>query len=143
MCDYSLNSQRSRHAHFDDHLVTKSFGFRLRGFVCAADADMTVCVFPGTELAFDEAVTYVDRNVWSFLRRGGSFRVKTPHRTAIFRQLNNRREAAERDALEFPDGRIVHLTSLVAGQKAKVLQLPVLPRGLRAAQNNRTIRTVV
>ena len=31
------------------------------------------------------------------------------------------------DALEFPDGRIFLLTTLSAGQKATVLQLPVQP----------------
>jgi hypothetical protein len=46
------------------------------------------------------------------------------HKTAIFRQINQKIRAAHHDALEFPDGQIVLLTLLVAGQKATVLQLP-------------------
>jgi hypothetical protein len=141
MCDYSLQSQRSRHAQADDDLVTKSYGYGVRGFADADDRQTAVCLFPGTEIAFVEPVAYRDRNFWSFLRRGGSFLVRTRYRTAIFRQMGNRREAYERDALEFADGRIVRLTCLVAGQRAKVLQLPALARGLRTTRDSRVIRT--
>ena len=44
------------------------------------------------------------------------------HKTAIFRQLAN--PNVHHDALEFPDGQIVLLTLLKAGQQATVLQLP-------------------
>jgi len=50
------------------------------------------------------------------------------HKTAIFRQINKEKVAAHHDALEFPDGRIVLLTRLRAGQKATVLQLPAQPK---------------
>jgi hypothetical protein len=50
------------------------------------------------------------------------------HETAIFRQINKDKIAAHHDALEFPDGRIVLLTSLSEGQQATVLQLPAEPR---------------
>jgi hypothetical protein len=50
------------------------------------------------------------------------------HWTAIFRQINKHKRAAHHDALEFPDGKIVLLTSLREGQQATVLQLPVWPR---------------
>jgi hypothetical protein len=46
------------------------------------------------------------------------------HRTAIFRQINKEKAATHHDALEFPDGQIVLLTSLVNGQHALILQLP-------------------
>jgi hypothetical protein len=49
------------------------------------------------------------------------------HRTAIFRQINKERIAAHHDALEFPDGQLVLLTSLSEGQQATVLQLPAEP----------------
>jgi hypothetical protein len=42
------------------------------------------------------------------------------------------------DALEFPDGRIVLLTRLSAGQKATVLQLPAQPAS--AAEANAQTR---
>jgi hypothetical protein len=49
------------------------------------------------------------------------------HKTAIFRQINKERVSAHHDALEFPDGRVVLLTSLSEGQQATVLQLPAEP----------------
>ncbi len=49
------------------------------------------------------------------------------HRTAIFRQINKERVLAHHDALEFPDGKVVLLTSLWEGQEAVVLQLPAQP----------------
>ena len=50
------------------------------------------------------------------------------HKTAIFRQINKDKVAAHHDALEFPDGQIVLLTSLNEGQQATVLQLPAEPK---------------
>jgi hypothetical protein len=46
------------------------------------------------------------------------------YRTAIFRQDNKHERATHHDALEFPNGEIVLLTTLVEGQQATVLQLP-------------------
>jgi hypothetical protein len=54
----------------------------------------------------------------------GPWSVKFKHKTAIFRQINKKRTAVHHDALEFPDGQIVLLTSLKRGQQATVLQLP-------------------
>jgi hypothetical protein len=42
------------------------------------------------------------------------------HKTAIFRQINKDKIAAHHDALEFPDGRMVLLTTLCQGQRATV-----------------------
>lgn len=50
------------------------------------------------------------------------------HKMAIFRQINKGKVAAHHDALEFPDGQIVLLTFLCAGQEATVLQLPAEPK---------------
>ena len=47
--------------------------------------------------------------------------------TAIFRQVNKHDPRVHHDALEFPDGRIVLLTKVMAGQEATVLQLPAQP----------------
>jgi len=47
-----------------------------------------------------------------------------PHKTAVFRQLNQDCPHVHHDALEFPDGEIVLLTYLMEGQEATVLQLP-------------------
>jgi len=60
------------------------------------------------------------------------------HKTAIFRQVNLANPRSHHDALEFPDGEIVLLTLLEAGQEATVLQLPatavVVPQPLTYVQ---------
>jgi hypothetical protein len=122
MCDYSLHSVRSRQAKIGDKLVTKDFGTGTRGFASVTDASTAVCVLPGTELAFASEVRHADRTIRSLIRRGTQ--VKIPHKTAIFRQINKGQEGTHRDALEFPDGKVVLLTSLYEGQEATVLQLP-------------------
>ena len=52
MCDFSLQSVRSRPAQVGDKLVTQDFGTGTRGFAAADDRGLAVCVLPGTELAF-------------------------------------------------------------------------------------------
>jgi len=56
------------------------------------------------------------------------------HKTAIFRQVNLDDHHAHHDALEFPDGQIVLLTLLKAGQEATVLQLPATAVGSKVPQ---------
>ena len=121
MCDYSLHSVRSRPAKIGDKLVTKDFGTGTRGFASVTDASTAVCVLPGTELAFASEVRHAD---WTFRSLIRGARVNTPHKTAIFRQINKGQERIHRDALEFPDGKVVLLTRLYEGQEATVLQLP-------------------
>jgi hypothetical protein len=85
---------------------------------------VAVCVLPGTELAFASAVTVRVPGVRFF----ASWRVQTlNHTTAIFRQMDKHDPKVHHDVLEFPNGHIVLLTDLCAGQKATVLQLPVQP----------------
>ena len=57
MCDFSLQSVRSRPAKVSDKLVTRDFGTGTRGFSAAEDLGLAVCVMPGTELAFAGEVT--------------------------------------------------------------------------------------
>ena len=123
MCDYSLQDVRSRPAKVGDKLTTRDFGTGTRGFAAAEDTTVVVCVLPGTELAFSSAVIVSD-----FRFTEGS-RVETlAHATAIFRQVNKNEKLRHHDAVEFPDGRIVLLTKLLAGQEATVLQLPAQPK---------------
>ena len=122
MCDYSLQTIRSRPAKVGDKLTTRDFGTCTRGFAAAEDAAVAVCVLPGTELAFSNAVTLKDPRFfvgWKVER--------LDHATAIFRQVNKNEPFKHHDALEFPDGRIVLLTRLSEGQEATVLQLPAQP----------------
>jgi len=121
MCDFSLQSARSRPAKVGDKLVTRYFGTGTRGFAAADDPGLAVCVMPGTELAFADEVACLSAGLLGW-------KTKTiNHQTAIFRQVNKDKVAAHHDALEFPDGRIVLLTRLCEGQAAAVLQLPAQP----------------
>jgi hypothetical protein len=79
---------------------------------------VAVCLLPGTELAFDDDVRY-DRAFSLF----GKARVN--HKVARFRQIDMNDPHVQHDALEFPNGQVLKVTQLVAGQTATVLQLPV------------------
>jgi hypothetical protein len=89
--------------------------------VSLEDPRVAVCVLPGTELAFANAVAVARPRFigWKVEKLG--------HMTAIFRQVNKNEPMQHHDALEFPDGRIVLLTTLSEGQEATVLQLPAQP----------------
>ncbi len=119
MCDYSLHFMASRPAKVGDQLTTTIFlGSITRGLAAPEDPKVAVCLLPGTELSFDAPVEY-DR-VFSFFGRRRSH-----YATARFRQINMDDPHQHHDALEFPDGTIVLITRLRAGQRATVLQLPV------------------
>jgi hypothetical protein len=128
MSDYSLQSVRSRAAKIGDKLVTRDFGTGTRGFAPLTDSNMAVCVLPGTELAFAREVSHADWAIRSLIKGRLTKRLKTGHKTAIFRQINKEVQTTHHDALEFPDGRVVLLTRLYEGQEATVLQLPAEPR---------------
>lgn len=118
MCDYSLQSVRSRAAAVGDKLTSRNFGTGTRGFAAAEDASVAVCVLPGTELAFSEDVV---------IDMMGSESKKIAFKTAIFRQVDKEQPYRHHDAIEFPDGEMVLLTRLAEGQAATVLQLPAKP----------------
>jgi hypothetical protein len=129
MCDYSLHSVSSRPAKVGDKMLTTQFaGSSSRGFAAVGEhgfklvihevpPKVAVCLLPGTELAFDKEVRY-DRAFSLF----GKARVH--HKVARFRQIDMNDRHIHHDALEFPDGRIVHVTRLARDQTATVLQLP-------------------
>lgn len=128
MCEYSLHEVASRPAKVKDKLITMEFsstqGFAAVGehgaklVIHDAPPQVAVCLLPGTELAFDDEVRY-DR-AFSFF---GNARVN--HKVARFRQIELSDPHVQHDALEFPNGQVLKLTQLVAGQTATVLQLPV------------------
>ena len=122
MCDYSLHSIKSRPAKVDDKLTTRDFGTGTLGFAASEDANVAVCVRPGTELSFAREVTCQPIGMLGWRDR------VIKHKTAIFRQVNKDRVIAHHDALEFPDGQIVLLTCVREGQEATVLQLPAEPK---------------
>jgi len=98
MCDYSLQSVRSRPAKVGDKLTTRDFGTGTRGFAAAEDARVAVCVLPGTELAFSGAVTITHPHFIT-----GRKLEPLGHATAIFRQVNKNEPMRHHGALEFPD----------------------------------------
>jgi hypothetical protein len=130
MCDYSLHHLSSRPAKVADKLVTMKLAkSSTRGFAAVGEhgaklvihddlPEVAVCLLPGTELAFDADVQF-DRTFSLF----GKARVK--HKVARFRQIDLNDPYVQHDALEFPDGQVLKVTRLAAGQTATVLQLPV------------------
>jgi hypothetical protein len=130
MCEYSLHSVASRAAKVKDKLVATELGSSsIRGFAAVGEhgaklvihddpPKVAVCLLPGTELAFDDEVRY-DRAFGLF----GKARVE--HKVACFRQIDLNDPYVQHDALEFPNGQILKVTRLAAGQTATVLQLPV------------------
>lgn len=126
MCDYSIQNVKSRAAQVDDKLTTRNFGTGTRGFAAPEDPTTAVCLLPGTELAFTEAV---------IVGSPGMIETRTAaHRTAIFRQVDKDQPSRHHDAIEFPDGEMVLLTNLAEGQSATVLQLPAQPANAAEAE---------
>jgi hypothetical protein len=122
MCDYSLHNVRSRPAKVGDKLTTRDFRTGTRGFAASEDANLAVCVLPGTELSLAGEVTCLPVGLLAWREK------VIKHKTAIFRQINKERVAEHHDALEFADGQTVLLTFLCEGQQATVLQLPAEPK---------------
>jgi hypothetical protein len=121
MCDYSLQTVRSRPARVGDKLTTHHFNTGTIGFAAPEDANTAVCVLPGTELAFATAIRCMPCGLFGWKTK------VVNHTTAIFRQINKDNLHTHHDALEFPDGQIVLLTDLFEHQEATVLQLPAQP----------------
>ena len=117
MCDYSLHAVATRPALVGETLITTTFpGTATRGFASESAPAVAVCMLPGTELAFAEAVKYDNRWIWtkainSRVGKFGAIEPGVPQR--------------HHDAIEFPDGTSVLVTQLCEGQHVTVLQLPV------------------
>lgn len=126
MCDYSLQSVKTRAAVVDDQLEVRDFGTGTKGFApldgnAIGTPEMAVCVLPGTELAFEDPV---EAFVYNPTEDYG-----TPeHKTARFRQIDRDNPHTHHDALELPDGTLIRLTRLKVGQRARVIQLPAAPK---------------
>ena len=119
MCDFSLEFVASRPARVGDKLVSTRFDNSFtRGFAAVGEPGVAVCLLPGTELAFQRPVEC--KRGWGVLPN-----LVIEGTVARFRQINMDKPRAHHDALEFPNGQIVLLHSLVEGQHASVLQLPV------------------
>jgi hypothetical protein len=109
MCDYSLHAVATRPARVGETLVTTTFrGTSTRGFASEREPAVAVCMLPGTELAFAQDVKYDNGK---------------------FNQIEPEVVDRHHDAIEFPDGSHVLVTQLCEGQRATVLQLPVVQSG--------------
>jgi hypothetical protein len=132
MCDYSLHHVASRPAKVGDRIVSTRFDNSITGgFAAVGEPDVAVCLRPGTELAFNEDVSY-SRGFGLIPPRFGYATI--PQRVARFRQIDINRPNTHHDALEFPNGECVLVTMLREGLTATVLQLPADPDQKAAAE---------
>jgi hypothetical protein len=123
MCDYSLHSVATRPAKVGDKLKTTKFVNSITGGLADIEQpNVAVCLLPGTELAFDCEVEF--EGGLGFFLRNWSRSGKIRERVARFRKIDLDKPHVHHDALEFPNGEVVLLTRLLAGQTATVLQLP-------------------
>jgi hypothetical protein len=138
MCDYSLQFVASRPAKVGDKLVTTQFASSItRGFASVGELNVAVCLLPGTEVTFEKEVEWEPtalgmRLPWK----------KIGEKVARVRQVKKDDPHVHHDALEFPDGQIVLLTSLCQGQQATVLQLPAAPRTAEEAEEQKRVAVV-
>ena len=96
-----------------------------RGFCAENEVGVAVCLLPGTELAFAEPVRY--NNLWGDLINFVKARMgyDTAEATlARFLQVDLYNPHTHHDAIELADGRVIKLSLLHEGQRARVLQLP-------------------
>ena len=136
MCDYSLHNVAARPAKVGDKLVSTRFPNSItRGFAAIGEANVSVCLPPGTELAFEAEAKY-DAAI-PFLPKK-----KLGESVARFRYVDNG-PYAHRDALEFPSGKIVLLTRLCEGQHASVLQLTAIPHIEHAHANDEQALVII
>lgn len=116
MCDYSLENVASRAAIAGEKLISTRFPNAMtKGFAGAGEPGVAVCLRPGTELAFDDTVEFEKSCVET---------MRTNQKVATFRQIDLDNRFAHHDALEFSDGQIVRLSSLIPGQTAVIVQMP-------------------
>ena len=136
MCDYSLQNVSSRPATVGDQLVTRDFRTGTRGFADVEAPSVAVCLLPGTEIAFQEGLPVVHRSFLGWRRKA------VRYHTAIFRQINKQVPNVHHDALEFPDGHTMLLTTVAVGQTATVLQLPARPKTPAEAESQQRVAYV-
>jgi len=133
MCDYSLHNVAFRPAKVGDKLVTTQFHSTItRGFAAIGEPDVAVCLLPGTEIAFEKEVGWQSSS-FGLLVKSRNVGAKV----ARFRQINKEQPNVHHDALEFPNGETVLVSTLNQGQHATVLQLPAQPKTPAEAEAQR------
>jgi hypothetical protein len=97
---------------------------------------VAICLLPGTEIAFPEGLPVAHRIFLGWRRK------PVRYDTAIFRQINKQVLNVHHDALEFPDGHVMLLTTVAVGQKATVLQLPARAKTPAEAESQQRVAYV-
>ena len=103
MCDYSLHNVAARPAKVGDKLVSTRFPNSItRGFAAIGEPNVSVCLPPGTELAFETEVKY--EAAIAFLPRK-----KLGESVARFRYAGNQLSRASRRArISQREDRVAH-----------------------------------
>jgi len=121
MCDYSLHLTAPRPARVGEELITTVFAnSTTRGLAAPGEANVAVCLLPGTEVAFEIDVEYTQPHLLP--------QVRISERVARFREVDRDRPDVHHDAFEFPSGLILLIHHLCPGQRLTVVQLPVSQR---------------
>jgi len=140
MCDYSLHVVASRPAKVGDKLVTTKFDKTItRGFAAVGEPNVAVCLLPGTEVAFENEVEF-EHHLGFLTKWARSKKIK--QKVARFGQVNKDKTNVHHDALEFPDGQAVLVTTLRQGQYATVLQLPAARRRMSEVEKQNSTLSV-
>src|SRR5262245_27195937 len=131
MCDYSMQHVASRPAKVGDALITTRFAEGLTGgFSTVGEPRVAVCLMPGSEVAFEHEIERYAAIPLFRPRRLGA-------KVARFRRVHEDLPTMHHDALELPGGKVVLVTQLRPGQRAKVLQLPATA-GVHGAETARS-----
>jgi hypothetical protein len=83
MCDYSLQTVKSRPARVGEKLRTQHFNTGTIGFAAPEDTTTAVCVLPGTELAFATAIRCDPLGWFGWKMRVVKYRCAGEGRTAL------------------------------------------------------------
>ena len=126
MCDFSLHHLKSRPAKVGDKLTTRDFGTGTLGFAASEKSALRFACCQGRSCPLLDEVRCESSG------RGVKKRSRPQDRDLPAGQP--RRSERHHDALEFPDGQIVLLTSLTQSQHATVLQLPAAAVGAKVPQ---------
>lgn len=129
MCDYSLHAVKSRPAVVDDHLVVTRFPDTFtHGLTHASDPETAVCLRPGTEVAFDKPV------IVNGMTGPLECSAVKDQLVGRFVKVDEECNYAHHDAIEFPNGKRVLITTLATDQALRVLQLPPGEQPVKAAE---------
>lgn len=113
MCDYSLETYRSRPAREGERYTLHRFPSGTKGFVSPGDCNTAVCLAPDTRLRLSE----IHYNDGVLIRDRGLDGLGPVENATFIRRDRN----AHRDAVRFDNGVEISLQWLPSGTRATVL----------------------